>query len=138
MSDNNAMIIVHPTAVEVVPKDRKVLAGIQPFKLGIDWSDNQNTWEVVTVSDFVRVGDNSKVEIEGPAEFRKDENFVKEIRFKSIERKTDFCNYQLVCWSARKQPALTFHLLLLAPGGQSAAGLSKEGEEQTWMKITRS
>ena len=75
----------------------------------------------MTVGDFVRVGNGSKVEIEAPLEFHeKDGDVVQSVRFKSIETRTDFCNYKVTLNAAKKKSLeQTFVVELLSIYGAS-------------------
>jgi hypothetical protein len=51
---NFAVIYMHPSRFEIVPPCPEVYVGLQDFVIGIDWTDNQNTWDWVRVQNFTR------------------------------------------------------------------------------------
>lgn len=51
---NVVIIKVHPSRFEITPPCPEVYVGLQDFVIGIDWTDNQDTWQWIRVQNFSR------------------------------------------------------------------------------------
>jgi hypothetical protein len=67
MSISYALIIVHSDKLDFKPPCPYLLAGLQPFKIGVDWENNKGRWRKVTVQNFQKA-DRSGVSVMPPFE----------------------------------------------------------------------
>ena len=112
MTDSFAILLVGDDGVDVLPPGRKVRAGVEGFRLGIEWGA-VSAWSEVSVDRFVRVADGSAIPA-SPVRFVRGGATVGEVSFASIERRTDFCEYDVTATGPDREARVrTFPLLLL-------------------------
>jgi len=110
VTDNFVILLVGDEGVDALPPGRKVRAGVEDLRLGIEW--RAGGWTEVTLDHFVRV-DGSPVAIEEPARFVRGGQEAGVVRFTSMESRTDFCEYDVTVKGPEHEPRRNSFPLLL-------------------------
>jgi hypothetical protein len=127
VTDNFAILLVTDEGVEVVPPGRSVRAGVEELRLGVEWDPASSAWSEVVVDRFIRVGDGSAVAVEAPVRFVRGGPTAGGVRFLSIERSSDFCEYDVTVRGEGLEPHVrTFHVLLLGVRDDTPANQGRE------------